>query len=101
MPSHLIAPYGGKLADPMVDTDRREELKRDSNDWPSWDLTLRQQPDLELLVNGACAPWRGSLTYKEYRGGAPAWGRPGGPTWAPCRRVASRFGLWQISLRGK
>ena len=40
--SHLIAPHGGELVNPMADPERAAELKTASRDWPSWDLTPRQ-----------------------------------------------------------
>ena len=48
--SHLIAPHGGTLVDLTVSPQRAAEIKAQSRDWPSWDLTPRQLCDLELLV---------------------------------------------------
>jgi sulfate adenylyltransferase len=59
--THLIEPHGGVLVDPVVDEDRAAELKKQSSDWPSWDLTERQLCDLELLLSGAFSPLRGFI----------------------------------------
>ena len=59
--THLIEPHGGVLVDPIVDEDRKAELKKQSSDWPSWDLTERQLCDLELLLSGAFSPLRGFM----------------------------------------
>jgi len=63
---HLIAPHGGELLDLVVAPERAAELKADSKDWPSWDLTPRQMCDVELLLNGAFSPLRGFMTRKDY-----------------------------------
>lgn len=41
-------------------------IKELIRDLPSWDLSLRQQWDLQLLMNGAFAPLEGFLTKKDY-----------------------------------
>jgi sulfate adenylyltransferase len=59
--THLIEPHGGVLVDPIVDEERATELRKQSSDWPSWDLTERQLCDLELLLSGAFSPLRGFM----------------------------------------
>ena len=59
--THLIEPHGGLLVDGIVDDDRAAELKKQSSDWPSWDLTDRQLCDLELILNGGFSPLRGFM----------------------------------------
>lgn len=61
MPDHLLPPYGGALADIVVDDERASELRKASTYWPSWDLTPRHLCDLELLLSGAFSPLRGFL----------------------------------------
>ncbi|MGA8733895.1 MAG: bifunctional sulfate adenylyltransferase/adenylylsulfate kinase [Terriglobales bacterium] len=66
--SHIIAPHGGELADLMAAPERVAELKANSREWPSWDLTPRQICDLELLISGGFSPLRGFMTPADYEG---------------------------------
>jgi sulfate adenylyltransferase len=66
--SHLIAPHGGELIDLIAQPARIDELKKQSREFPSWDLTGRQLCDLELLMNGAFSPLRGFMTKTDYEG---------------------------------
>ena len=66
MSERLTTPHGGELVDLIVDSPRAAELKEQSRDWPSWDLTERQLCDLELLINGAFSPLRGFLGRDDY-----------------------------------
>ena len=66
MPNHLIRPHGGKLVQLLASEDRRQQLRRDSVDWPSWDLTERQLFDLELILNGGFSPLRGFVGRRDY-----------------------------------
>lgn len=63
---HLIRPHGGELCDLRVLADEARELKEESSDWPSVDLTERQLCDLELLANGGFSPLRGFLNRRDY-----------------------------------
>jgi len=62
----LIAPQGGALIDLQVSPERAAELKAQSLDWPSLDLTPRQLCDLELLANGGFSPLTGFLGKADY-----------------------------------
>ncbi len=66
MPDHLIPPHGGELAELYVDEARAAEIRADSADWPSWDLTARQLCDLELLLSGGFSPLRSFLGRGDY-----------------------------------
>jgi sulfate adenylyltransferase len=64
--SHLNAPHGGTLVDLTVSPQRAAEIKEQSRDWPSWDLTPRQVCDLELLCNGGFSPLKGFMKKADY-----------------------------------
>lgn len=66
MTDHLIAPHGGELINLLVDEDRVQQLKAESRDWASHDLTPRQLCDLELLLNGGFSPLTGFMTQPDY-----------------------------------
>src|SRR6266700_6370154 len=66
--SHLIPPHGGELINLIVDGERAAELKAQSRDFPSWDLTARHIRDLELLLNGGFSPLGGFMTKADYEG---------------------------------
>jgi sulfate adenylyltransferase len=66
--SHLIPPHGGELVDLVATPERSAELKAQSREYPSWDLTARQTCDLELLLSGGFSPLRGFMTRADYEG---------------------------------
>ena len=66
MTDHLIVPHGGELINLLVDEDRANQLKTESRDWTSHDLTSRQLCDLELLLNGGFSPLTGFMTQPDY-----------------------------------
>ncbi len=68
MADHLNPPHGGVLVNHMAAPERAQELKAESRDWPSWDLTARQVCDLELLLNGGFSPLRGFMSRADYEG---------------------------------
>ena len=66
--SHLIPPHGGELVQLIAPAERIAELRTQSKQWPSWDLTGRQLCDLELLLTGGFSPLRGFMTRADYEG---------------------------------
>ncbi|WP_018865182.1 bifunctional sulfate adenylyltransferase/adenylylsulfate kinase [Thioalkalivibrio sp. ARh3] len=64
----LITPYGGGLCERYVDEATARDLKEAARDMPSWDLTLRQQCDAELLLNGGFSPLAGFMGPADYDG---------------------------------
>ena len=66
MQQTLIDPHGGALVDLLVGDERAAQLKNESKDWPSWDLTPRQVCDLELLIVGGFSPLRGFMNRADY-----------------------------------
>jgi sulfate adenylyltransferase len=66
--SHLIPAHGGELVQLIATEARSAELKAQSREWPSWDLTGRQLCDLELLLSGGFSPLRGFMTKADYEG---------------------------------
>mgnify|MGYP001246442205 FL=1 len=66
MSDHLTAPHGGTLVDLVADSTRTEEIKAESRDWVSHDVTPRQLCDLELLLNGGFSPLTGFMTSADH-----------------------------------
>ena len=66
MSNELVAPHGGTLVDLIVDETRAAQLKSESVDYRSLDLTERQLCDLELILNGAFSPLTGFLNKADY-----------------------------------
>lgn len=64
--SHIIPPHGGELVNLIAPSERSNELKAHSREWPSWDLTERQLCDLELLLSGGFSPLRGFMNKADY-----------------------------------
>ncbi len=63
---HLIPPHGGELINLLLSSDMAADLKDQSRDFPSWDLTSRQIRDLELLLSGGFSPLRGFMTRADH-----------------------------------
>lgn len=66
--SHLIAPHGGELIELIVPAKKAAELKAESREFPSWDLTPRQVCDLELLMSGGFSPLTGFMNKADFEG---------------------------------
>lgn len=81
MPDHLISAYGGALVDLLVAEERRLELKAQSREWPSWDLTQRQLCDLELLMTGGFSPLKSFLGRRDYESVRDKMRLAGGTLW--------------------
>jgi sulfate adenylyltransferase len=60
--------HGGELVDRYLSADAIEAEKEASRDLPSWDLTMRQLCDIELLLNGGFSPLTGFLNQDDYEG---------------------------------
>ena len=58
---NLIAPYGGKLVDLVVNTEEREQLLTEASTLPSLQLSERAVCDLELLATGGFSPLEGFM----------------------------------------
>ncbi len=65
---HLVPPHGGELINLKLDDEKASELKAQSKNFPSWDLTPRHIRDLELLLSGGFSPLRGFMTKGDYEG---------------------------------
>src|SRR5438094_6255155 len=63
---HMPAAHGGELVDLYVGPERRAEIKTESRELVSWDLTPRQLCDVELLLNGGFSPLRGFMIKADY-----------------------------------
>ena len=64
--SHLITPHGGELVNLLLKPEYAAEIKAESRDFPSWDLTPRQICDLEMLLNGGFSPLTGFMNKDDY-----------------------------------
>jgi sulfate adenylyltransferase len=74
-------PHGGELKQLYVDSSAVDQIKAESKDYKSWDLTDRQVCDLELILNGAFSPLEGFLTQAEYDGVLKDMRLPDGTLW--------------------
>ncbi|HSG65874.1 MAG TPA: bifunctional sulfate adenylyltransferase/adenylylsulfate kinase [Gammaproteobacteria bacterium] len=61
-------PHGGELKQLYLDEKQAAQEKLRARDLPSWDLTMRQVCDIELLLNGAFSPLEGFLDRGDYDG---------------------------------
>jgi sulfate adenylyltransferase len=60
-------PHGGELKNLYLPAGKVADEKRRSRDLPSWDLTMRQLCDIELLLNGGFSPLDGFQSEQDYR----------------------------------
>ena len=58
--------HGGELVDRYLSPQAAAAEKEASRDFPSWDLSMRQLCDIEMLLNGAFSPLTGFLNEKDY-----------------------------------
>ena len=79
--SNLVAPYGGKLVNLVIDEDKAEQLKRESESFPAITLTQRQQCDLEMLLVGALSPLRGFMDEQTWQSVVDKARLPDGTLW--------------------
>jgi sulfate adenylyltransferase len=63
---YFVPPHGNTLVDLLVDAERAELMKTESQGFPSLTLTQRQECDLELLMNGAFSPLTGFMNRADY-----------------------------------
>ena len=55
------------ISDLLVQSEKTQELKKEANHYPSWQLTDRQICDLELLLNGGFSPLTGFMGKTDYK----------------------------------
>jgi len=55
------------LSDLLAPSKKTQELKKEANHYPSWQLTERQICDLELLLNGGFSPLTGFIGKTDYK----------------------------------
>ena len=79
---HLITPHGGELCNLLVDPERAETIKAESGEFASLTLTLRQECDLELLLNGGLSPLRGFMGREAYEAVIDKLHLPDGHLWS-------------------
>jgi len=58
--------HGGELVDRYLSPQAAEAEKEASRELRSWDLTMRQLCDIELILNGAFSPLQGFLNEADY-----------------------------------
>ena len=78
---YFVAPHGGELVNLLVDADRAEALKTESQNFPSLTLSQRQVCDLELLMNGAFSPLTGFMGKAAYESVVDDMRLPDGAVW--------------------
>jgi sulfate adenylyltransferase len=74
-------PHGGELKQLYLPRAEVADAKRRSRDLPSWDLTMRQLCDIELLLNGGFSPLEGFQGEQDYRSVLDRMRLPNGTVW--------------------
>jgi sulfate adenylyltransferase len=74
-------PHGDILKQLYLTESAAEQEKLRARDYRSWDLTARQQCDIELILNGAFSPLEGFLTEAEYERVVHDMRLPSGVLW--------------------
>lgn len=64
--SNLIAPYGGKLVDLVVNGEEHADMVRKAKSLPSIQISFRSVCDLELMATGAFSPLDRFMGEKDY-----------------------------------
>lgn len=77
----FVPPHGGELVNLLVDPERAEQLKKESQEFFSLTLSQRQVCDLELLLNGGFTPLRGFMDQSAYVSVVERMRLPGGTLW--------------------
>jgi sulfate adenylyltransferase len=73
--------HGDVLKQLYLSESAAEQEKLRARDYRSWDLTLRQLCDIELILNGAFSPLEGFLTEAEYARVVREMRLPSGVLW--------------------
>lgn len=78
---YFVTPHGGELCDLLISPDKADNLKTESESYPSITLTQRQLCDLELLMNGGFSPLKGFMTQEAYDSVINSMRLPDGLLW--------------------
>ena len=60
--------HGGELVDRYLSSEAAAREKSQSRELPSWDMTMRQLCDIELILNGGFSPLTGFMNRDDYEG---------------------------------
>ncbi|HSW74427.1 MAG TPA: bifunctional sulfate adenylyltransferase/adenylylsulfate kinase [Candidatus Saccharimonadales bacterium] len=63
---HFDEPHGNELVNLLVSKQEAEDLKKQSANFKSWNLTPRQICDVEMLLNGGFSPLMGFMGKDDY-----------------------------------
>jgi sulfate adenylyltransferase len=79
---HLVKPHGGELCNLLVEPAHAEAIKAESGAFATLTLSLRQECDLELLLNGGLSPLRGFMNRQAYDSVLDTLHLPDGRLWS-------------------